>query len=314
MSQHTWGRIRHSFTYYGAPATGRWSGQGLQPQNIPSRGLRKESDGSALQDIEVLIAEMRSHIHGKVTIADLSQIELRIQAWLIDDKATLDIFRGLDAGTVKHDLYKQRASAMMGKPIDKVTDDDRFIGKTCSLALGYQGGEQALARGFIGREAPDDLKQYVDMYRQANPLLVKYWYRLQDCYDHVKVKVGRNAKCGKIHMRHEEAVGMTRVVITLPNGAERYIWQRNGSGYDLAGNYPVEYYGGKIFNLLCQSICAEIMMEIMDRKPDDLIMTVHDELVWQGNHDVYDIMCKSEPWREDLPVNTTVLHSDGYTK
>lgn len=66
--------------------------------------------------------------------ADYSQIELRILAQLSDDPNLLNAF------TSGADLHKSTASLMFGIPMDSVTKEQRFIGKTLNFGISYGMG------------------------------------------------------------------------------------------------------------------------------------------------------------------------------
>jgi len=112
---------------YYAAHTGRWGGDDkVNLQNLPRKSPLKKS---------MLAPE------GYVFIdCDSSQIEARTLAWLAGQDDLVDAF---DKG---EDVYKIMASSIYEVPIDKVTDDQRFVGKTTILGCGYGMGSRSSKR------------------------------------------------------------------------------------------------------------------------------------------------------------------------
>jgi DNA polymerase len=76
----------------------------------------------------------------KLVVADLSNIEGRMLAWVSDEKWKLQAFRDYDAGTGP-DLYNLTAVSIIGGDPWKVPKKDRNVfGKVPDLASGYRGG------------------------------------------------------------------------------------------------------------------------------------------------------------------------------
>jgi DNA polymerase len=152
------GRFRGGLQFAGASRTRRWAGRLFQPQNLPSRGL------PPVETVEEYIAHLKEGVHDlfhdnlmllgaaalrgcvvvppgkKMIVADLSNIEGRVLAWLAGEAWKLKAFREYDAGTGP-DLYNITAVSIIGGDPWKVPKSDRNVfGKVPDLASGYQGG------------------------------------------------------------------------------------------------------------------------------------------------------------------------------
>lgn len=192
------GRIYDSQKFYGAQRTGRYSGKGLQLQNLPRKGFKDLEEywanlnvkdlGNIRVSIEFLnrvSAFIRSCIlpdEGKQLISlDFSAIEARVLSWLAGSEDRLEIFRG------DGKIYEHTASQLFGIPKEEVTKDstERNIGKAAELAFGFQGGVAAFDRfgkGLLSNKGEAEKNKLVGTWRAKNPEIVAFWFGLEKAF------------------------------------------------------------------------------------------------------------------------------------
>ena len=289
------GKLPILLNYYGAH-TGRASGgDGLNLQNLPRGGaLRKAIKAPA----------------GHMLVAcDSAQIEARIVGWLGGETELIESFRkGVD-------VYSAFASKIYNRPITKEDTNERFVGKTGILGLGFGVGAlkfQAtlkIGQGGISVDMPQRQAQHVvDLYRTEHEGIVNLWKQaetgLKWVIDCANGQFGRNS-----------LISTNKEGFILPNSMMlRYPELRvgvDGMEYNTRKGWT-KIYGAKavenVVQALARIIVFDQMMEIA--KKYRVVLTVHDEVVCcvpEAQVDeckAFMLQCMSTPpaWAPDLPM------------
>lgn len=178
---NTDGRLRGCLLFCGAQKTGRWAGRLFQPQNLPRGTLAPDQVETAIgaikhgitpllyDDVNAVVSScLRGAIiatpGAKLVVADLSNIEGRVLAWLAGESWKLDAFRAYDRGEGV-DLYKATYARTFGIKSADVTKKQRQIGKVLELAMGYMGGVGSFLA--FATAYGVDLKELADHTREA---------------------------------------------------------------------------------------------------------------------------------------------------
>ena len=190
------GRVRDTLNFYGAH-TGRWSGAGFQPQNLP-RGAKINAEASIqgalardLDRLRELAAEasvpvedvlsslvrrcVRAPPGRRLAVVDFAQVEARALLWLAGDEEGLGPFR---AG---QDKYKVMAATVFCIDLASVDDEgpERRLGKSLVLGCGYSLGpdgfrERAEGEGIDWSSIGITPSEAVEAWRDAHPLVAGY--------------------------------------------------------------------------------------------------------------------------------------------
>jgi len=344
------GRARGLLQFGGAGRTFRWAGRGIQLQNMPrnymktlsaARALLLEGDTGALvflyenlQDVlkqltRTMLAPKPGH---KFLIADYSAIEARVLAWIAGETWRLDVFN------THGKIYEASASLMFGVPFESVTKGSEYRqkGKIAELALGYQGGVNALLS--MGAEAmglkEEELKPIVSAWRRANPNIKKYWYEVeQAAILAMKNPLKRVSRCG-VTFQYDKKV----LLCFLPSGRP-LMYQSPQLTPDKFGDQitylgvdqytrkwaRLSTYGGKLTENIVQAVARDLLAFSMlnaERAGFEIVLHVHDEIVaeepCEGAEAKYNKLIKTitkkPDWAEGLPLAADGFISDFYLK
>lgn len=154
-------RARGTLLYAGANRTGRWSGKGIQIQNLPRGTLSREEVTEAFVllkkgDYKVfknrfpdVLGAISSCVRGFIVPAkghrmfagDFSAIEARVLFWLAGDTKGLGIYRE------GKDPYKSMAAYIFKVPYEQVTKGQRQLGKAVILGCVAKGTKIKTSNG-----------------------------------------------------------------------------------------------------------------------------------------------------------------------
>ena len=352
------GRLRGTIQFCGAARTGRDAGRIFQPQNLPRSpdwfdGDVQEATIEAFKhDCEDIIYDNISErcafaVRGallaergkKLVIADLSNIEGRVLAWLAGEDWKIEAFKLYDRGEGP-DLYKVTAGRILGKdPYDVTKSERQTQGKVPELAGGYGGGLGAYRKmgGDVFNAMDDDaIMEIVQAWRAAHPATKKLWYDVEGA---VRSAVRAPDESFEVRglLRVDSAKGPDNVGyvrIRLPSG--RYLCYRNmhinEDGqlvYEGINQYTrkwelLETYYGKLVENIVQAVARDVFMTGM-RKAEEagyaVVLRVHDELVCEVpddpafTHDVLaDLMGTNPSWSIGLPLSAAGFEAHRYRK
>lgn len=157
------GRAHPSYLQFGVPA-GRFAALDPPAQQMPKKYFYQLAGGATF------IHNFRDNIiapPGYYGLGfDMAQQELRIIAGEAREEVMCQAFRdGID-------VHRKTASLMLGKTLEEVSDDERGVGKTLGLALGYSLSPSGLAdRLGIPRE---EGQQLFDTYFGIYPAIARW--------------------------------------------------------------------------------------------------------------------------------------------
>jgi DNA polymerase len=262
----------------------------------------------------VVASCLRSTIIAKagcmLPIADFSQIEARVLAWLAGQRDALDVFaRG-------EDIYTATAKAI-GSP-------SRQLGKVLVLACGFGMGPDRFMQTALSYGIVLDVVEAINAvmsWRAVNHHIVTFWWEAHRALMRVmRAGPGAQEQVGFCTIIHKQGM----ILVELPSG--RHLVYRhprietNDQGWgeftylgSLGGNWTrLRAWPGKLVENITQAVARDVMVEAMIRLTGvPLIATIHDELIAETPEDAADAtldrmlgaMRVPPPWALSLPVN-----------
>lgn len=350
------GRLRGTLQFCGAARTGRWAGRLFQPQNLPRPTMKQAAIDAGIDALKAGAADLlgydvmqlcssavRSALVApqgrKLVVADLSNIEGRMVAWLAGESWKLQAFRDFDAGAGP-DLYVAAYSKSFNVPVEAVLENKksgdgmmRQIGKVQELALAYQGAVGAFSSmaAIYGVNLPEDqVLKIVQAWRAAHPEIVGFWYELEGEVTRAINTPGVTMTCRRLKLRRDG----TWLRIGLPSGRclcyPGVALNEDGRITYMGMNQytrkweRLQTYGGKLVENVTQAAARDVMangMRLAEAGEYRVLLTVHDELITEAddeacfNADELGSLLATVPaWAPGLPLAAAGFETYRYKK
>jgi len=342
------GRLTFTQRYHGA-LTGRTTGQGAQPLNLPRASvpdpdaeILKFYDESIMkenpvQSARALLRPMIAASTGHTLCwADWSSIEYVLIEWFADNIEALQRFKD------GFDQYIDEAAALFKLHYGEVLKNQRQFGKVAILGYGYGAGEKRIkqeAKKSYGLSlTEEEALRMKNSYRKKHWRVVRMWY---DCFKACKNAIVNHHpfemnKCVFDIYRKGNRKWLT---IKLPSGRKVCYYEPNviatDRGYDITYmGYdqktktwcPQKLIPGKIVENIVQATARDILNEVLSHlrshnNPrilwttyDEIIVEVPEEQAKQTLEYIEAVMCVPPSWAKGLPLRTEGTISKRYKK
>jgi len=295
---------------YYAAHTGRFGGsEKINLQNLP-RGSKLRSALQAKQDYYLYIA-------------DLSNIEARMLAWLANEESLLMSFA---AG---EDVYSKFASNIYNRHITKEDKLERYVGKTAILGLGYGMGkdryQETLKNGSPSIDVTEStalaiVSQYRAMYPNI-PILWNACKRMLYAMLHVNQHIPRYGPLEIVHTAIKLPNGMFLKYPHLTFVSGEFLYQSS------TNKGPIRTHGPRLCENIIQALARIVitnqMLIIKKELPTfNVVLTVHDEIICSGPqkdaevnlNQIMAIMKEPPEWCKTLPLDAEGSYSKVYDK
>lgn len=349
-------RVRGLTQYYGANRTGRWAGRMVQMQNLPRNYIktldyaRKLIKAKNFEGLKILYGNVPDTLSQlirttfiptegrKFVVSDFSAIEARVIAWLAGEQWVNEVF------ATHGKIYEATAAQMFHVPLELISKgnpeyDLRQKGKVATLALGYQGGANALiAMGALDQGlTEEELPDIVQRWRQANPRIRDLWYAIEQAAVTTMQTAQPQGIYGLIFALEGDLVyGQSFLTVQLPSGRKLYYpkpflkenqFDKLAVHYYTVGQQTKKWevtstYGGKMTENIVQAIardCLAVTLKRIDARGLQTVFHVHDEVIIDAPMEttvesVCDLMAEPIPWAPGLILKGAGFESSYYMK
>jgi len=308
-------RVRSSFRYHGA-ATGRFSGEGFQPQNLKR---------PTVEDINTAITAVSTgdytHVRSlypkplsvigdcsrpmivaaplnKLVGGDFNAIESRVLAGVAGEEWKLDAYRRYDATQDPRDHPYCITACKIYRVADGTYTKDspeRNVGKTCDLAFGYMGALGAWRKFEPDRFTDAEVEQFKADWRAAHPAICRFWSSINRAALMAVHERGRVVRYRSIAFKSNGAF----LQLKLPSGRKLsypqprirnskdgrnqfVVFADNAAGQFKDCRNGAGAYGGTWSENIVSGIARDLLVEAMLRIEAagyPIILHVHDEIV-----------------------------------
>lgn len=338
-------RCRGLFQFMGANRSLRWAGRNVQLQNLPqnhisdlaeARQLVIDGDYKIFSTLYSPVPSVLSELirtslvpkQGyKFIVTDFSAIEARVLSWLAGEEWRNEVFRN------NGDIYCASASAMFGVPVEKHGRNShlRQKGKISELALGYGGGKGALAAmGALEMGiAESELPILVEMWRTANPNIVRFWWDIDhavmDSVIHKTTNIVGNIiiECTKgmlyLHLPSGSTLSYVKPTLGVNQfGSDAVTYEGvDGKTHKWC---RIESYGPKFVENITQHLARALLCNaLVNLKNHYITAHIHDEIVLEASPDISvrnicEEMCRLPSWAEGLCLTAAGYEGSFYYK
>jgi DNA polymerase len=332
-------RVRGAFVFAGGSATGRASSYGAQLHNM-SRKCAEDPEairhamvrGHSItprfgkRTTDVLRGMLRPSLipaPGKVFVGyDWSAIEARMTPWASADPQAEEVLQVFRDG---RDIYKREAAGIYRVPEEKVSKEQRQIGKVAILSLGFAGSIGAFAA--MGRNygitlPESDARRIVDAWRRANAWAVRYWAKLEDAYTRALRNPRREFSAGRVTYLYDGQ----HLWYALPSGRILCYPFAKFEGDEItyikaawkpaadAKEWPrARLWKGLATENITQAAAHDLLRETLralDREGLNVVAHVHDEAVVECRAEdaervsalMLEVMTTAPTWAQGLPL------------
>jgi DNA polymerase len=316
------GLLRVPLTYYPAH-TGRWGGsEKINLQNMGGAGRRGTGHDPLIGQVKEVLMALPGCVLG---IADSSQIEARLLAWLAGQ---MDLLNGFARG---EDVYSEFATTLFRTPIRKPKKTDlpqlaryleikRGFGKDSILGCGYGMGAIRFHGDCLknpslrplfdsGQYDFKFIEKLVKTYRTKYSKIPEYWGKVERAFKQCIRFPHLEPTVGPVTFRCRDA----EVQVELPSSRVLYYRHCRIDKKKSIKYHGGALWGGSITENIIQSVardllgfwileCERIGLSVVLHIHDSIITLMPEDKVEEQSKLLDTVMCSLPDWAEGFPA------------